>query len=78
MDIVIYIAIAVVALVIGVVCTIMAHRKMARSRAKTIIDDAQNEAEVIKKNKLLEAREEELRILSEAEKQASQRMSKAQ
>lgn len=78
MDIVIYIAIAVVALAVGVACTILAHRKMARSRAKTIIDEAESEAEVIKKNKLLEAREEELRILSEAEKQASQRLSKAQ
>jgi len=78
MEILIYTAIAVVALAIGIAGTIMAQRKMARSRAKTIIEEAENEAEVIKKNKLLEAREEELRILSDAEKQASQRMSKAQ
>ena len=51
---------------------------MARTRAKSIIEEAENEAEVMKKNKLLEAREEELRIISDAEKQASQRMSKAQ
>ncbi len=78
MEILIYTAIAVVALAIGIAGTIMAQRKMARSRAKTIIEEAENEADVIKKNKLLEAREEELRILSDAEKQASQRMSKAQ
>lgn len=78
MEILIYTAIAVVALAIGIAGTILAQRKIARSRAKTIIEEAENEAGVIKKNKLLEAREEELRILSDAEKQASQRMSKAQ
>lgn len=78
MDILIYSAIAVVALAIGIAGTILAQRSMARNRAKAIIEEAENEAEVMKKNKLLEAREEELRIISDAEKQASQRLSKAQ
>lgn len=78
MDIIIYISIAVVALVFGIVAAVIVQRNMSLSRAKSIIEDAESEAEVMKKNKLLEAREEELRIISEAEKQASQRLSKAQ
>ena len=78
MEILIYVTIAVLALAIGIAATIITQRNMARSRARIIVEEAQSEAEVLKKNKLLEAREEELRILSEAEKQASQRMSKAQ
>ncbi|MCM1292400.1 MAG: ribonuclease Y [Bacteroides sp.] len=75
---IIYAVIAVVALIVGVVCTIIIQRNMARSRAKAIVEEAESEADVLKKNKLLEAREEGLKILSDAEKQAQQRMSKAQ
>lgn len=79
MDSTIYVLIAaVVALAVGVVATLIVQRSMAHSRAKTIIEEAGKEAEVIKKNKELEAKEEELRIITEAEKQASQRLSKAQ
>lgn len=79
MEIIIYVTIAAVAaLAVGIVGTIIAQRNMARNRAKIIVEEAENEAEVIKKNKILEAREEELKIISDAEKQASQRMSKAQ
>ncbi len=78
MDIIIYVVIAVIALIVGVVATLIAQKNMSQSRAKIIIEEANSEAEVIKKNKLLEAREEEIRIIAEAEKQASQRMSKAQ
>lgn len=79
METIIYVAIAAIAaLVIGVVGTIIAQRFNARSRAKAIIEEAEVEVEVMKKNKLLEAREEELKIITEAEKQASQRLMKAQ
>ena len=78
MDILLYAVVAIVALIIGAAVSILIQRNMARTRAKSIIEEAENEAEVMKKNKLLEAREEELRIISDAEKQASQRMSKAQ
>ncbi len=79
MEPVIYASIAAVAaLIAGVVATVMVQRSMARSRAKIILEEAAKEAEVIKKNKELEAKEEELRIIAEAEKQASQRLSKAQ
>ena len=70
--------IAIIALVIGIVVTTIVQRNMASSRANAIIDEARNEAEVLKKNKLLEAREEELKIVGEAEKQANQRMQKIQ
>lgn len=79
METIIYVVIAAVAaLALGIICTIIVLRSMSRSRAKTIIEEAEAEAEVMKKNKLLEAREEELKILSDAEKQAAQRLQKAQ
>ena len=79
MEIAIYATVAaIVALIIGVVVTLVVQKNMAHSRAKVIIEEANSEAEVIKKNKLLEAREEEIRIKSEAEKVANQRLSKIQ
>ncbi len=77
-EFIIYAIIAIAALLIGVAIALIVQRNMAHSRAKIIVSEAENEAEVIKKNKMLEAREEELRIISEAEKQAQQRLSKAQ
>lgn len=79
MDIIIYICVAIVvtaAVTVAVLLTV--QRATGRSRAKTIVEDAEREAEVIMKNKLLEAREHELRIKSEAEKAANQRMQKIQ
>ena len=69
---------AIVALAIGAVATMIVQRNMATSRARTIIDEAKKEAEVIKKDRLLEAREEEIKIKAEAERQAQQRISKVQ
>ncbi len=78
MEIIINIAIGVVAAVIGVAATLIAQRRMAQTRAKTILADAEREAEDMKRNKLLEGREEVLRITAEAEKQANQRLAKVQ
>ncbi|MDE7393128.1 MAG: Rnase Y domain-containing protein, partial [Muribaculaceae bacterium] len=75
---IIYAGIAIIALAIGVVAAIIVQRKMAQSRARLIIDEATREADALKKNRLLEAREEELKIKAEAEKAANQRMSKVQ
>ena len=69
---------AAVALCIGVGITMVIQRNMAHTRAKSILEEAEKEADVIKKNKILEAKEEELKIISEAEKQANQRMSRLQ
>lgn len=78
MEIIIPIVTAVLAAVIAVAVTIMVQRSTARSRAKLIIEDAEREAEDLKKSKILEGREEALAITREAEKQANQRMSKVQ
>lgn len=78
MEILYYILAAVVGIALGYVITVAVQKSLARNRAKAIIEEAQREAEVLKKNKVLEAREEELKIKAEAEKQANQRFSKIQ
>lgn len=78
MEIILNIAIGVVAAAIGVAITIIVHRSMASTRAKQIIADAEREAEDIKRTKELQGREEALKITTEAEKTANQRMSKVQ
>ena len=77
-SIIIYVIVAVVALALGAVITSVVVRSSANSRANTIVDEARKEAELIKKNKLLEARNEERDIITEAEKQANQRLQKVQ
>ncbi len=72
------IAVVVLAIAAGSLATYLVQKAMARSRAKIIVEEAAKEAEVIKKNKLLEAREEGMKIKNEAEREASQRMSRAQ
>ncbi|WP_289646039.1 ribonuclease Y [uncultured Duncaniella sp.] len=78
MDILFYICAALIGAAIGIAILVAVQRATARSRAKIIIDDANREAEVIMKDKLLEAREQELKIKTEAEKQANQRLSRIQ
>ncbi|MBO5053762.1 MAG: ribonuclease Y [Muribaculaceae bacterium] len=78
MDTVTTISIAVLAAVAAAVVTLLVQRSMARSRAKLIIEDAEREAEDIKKNKELQGREQALKITSDAEKQATLRLSKVQ
>ena len=78
MVILFYICAALIGAAIGIAIMVAVQRATARSRAKTIIDDANREAEVIMKDKLLEAREQELKIKTEAEKQANQRLSRIQ
>lgn len=53
-------------------------RSSLKSKAKTILEEAELQADVIKNKKILEAKEEEIKIKSEAEKQANARMAKAQ
>ena len=68
MDIIIYLAIAVVALAVGALATVGVQKAMARSRAKAIIDEANREAEVIRQKELLKGREEGIKIKDEAER----------
>lgn len=72
------IVVGVVAALIGVVATIIVQKSVGKSQAKTIVEEARQEAEVLKQKKLLEAREEELQIKAEAEKQANSRLAKVQ
>lgn len=76
--IVVTIILVIVALCVGVAVTMIAQKNMAHTAAKSIVEEAKKEAEVLKKNKLLEAKEEELKIISDAEKQANQKMSRLQ
>ena len=78
MEIAIYIAVAVVAIALGSFATIAAQKSMARSRAKTIIDEARREAEVLRQKELLKGREEGIKIKDEAERTANQRMLRVQ
>ena len=78
MNILIYILVAVLAAVIGIGVTIVINRRMANTRAKQIVTDAERVADELKKSKELEGREEALKIISEAEKTANQRMSRVQ
>ncbi|MCC8038324.1 MAG: ribonuclease Y [Bacteroidales bacterium] len=78
MDIFLYVLIGVVALGLGALATVLIQRKLARTRAKLIIEEAQREADLLKQNKLLEAKQEGLEITNEAEKQAQQRLSRVQ
>ena len=78
MDILINIAIAVISLIVGGAVAMVLSKKMAHSRANNIIEEAKLEADVLKKNKILEAKEEEMKMKAEAEKVANARLSKIQ
>ena len=78
MDIVIWIVIAVAAAVVGYIVASMYSRKSASSRASQIVDEARREANVIKEKKVLEAKEEEMKILADAERAANQKLQKVQ
>ncbi len=77
-----YIILGIALLLAGVaIGALVANRLLKRnasSRANIIIAEAQNEAESLRNNKVLEGREEALKITSDAEKQAQQRMSRIQ
>lgn len=78
MNTAIWIIIALVAAAIGYFVADNLSKKRAGSRAHAIIDDAEREAEVIKEKKLLRAKEEEMKILNDAERTANQKIQKAQ
>lgn len=74
----IWIIIAVVAAVAGYAAAIVISRRNAGSRANSITQEAQRQAEVIKEKSQLQAKEEQMRIVAEAERQAQQKMQKVQ
>lgn len=72
------VAAAVIALIAGYMVAASRSKSNARSQANIIIDEAKREGEVIKEKKLLEAKEQELKIKNEAECQANQKLQKIQ
>ena len=73
-----YVIVAIVALLVGGGIALFISKKMAHSSAKNIIDEAKLEADVLKKNKLLEVKEEEMKMKSDLERQTNAKMSKIQ
>ena len=78
MNTAIWIIIALAAACIGYFVADYMSKKKAGSRARAIVDEAEREAEVIKEKRILKAKEEEMRILNEAERTATQKVQKAQ
>ena len=78
MEIAIWIIIALAAAAAGYLVAANVSKRNASSAANIIIEDAKREADVIKEKKILEAKEEEMKILSDADKTASQKIQKAQ
>lgn len=78
METAIWILIAVAAAAAGYVLATMTAKKNAKSAANILLEDARREADVIKEKKILEAKEEEMKIISDAERNASQKIQKAQ
>lgn len=74
----IWIIIAAVAAIAGYALASTMSRKSASSRAHIILEDARKDAEVIKEKKIIEAKEQEVKILSDAERNANSKMQKAQ
>lgn len=78
METAIWIIVALITAILGYVVANVLSKKNATSRANTIIDEAKRQAEVIKEKKILQAKEEEIKIIGDAEKNASQKLQKAQ
>ncbi len=70
--------IAVVCVAIGYLVALIISRRSATSRANTILEEAKREAEVTKEKKILEAKEEEMRLIADAERASNQRIQRAQ
>ncbi|MDE6230587.1 MAG: ribonuclease Y [Muribaculaceae bacterium] len=74
----IWIIVALAALAIGYFIAMSMSKKNAGSQANVIIEEARREADVIKEKSQLKAKEEEMKLLSEAERNINQRYSKMQ
>ncbi len=78
METAIWIILAAATAIIGYVTATVISKKSATSRANTIIEEAGREAEVIKEKRILQAKEEEMKIIGDAERTANQKLQKAQ
>lgn len=78
MNIILVVGLIIAALIVGASIAFIINKTLLASRAKTIIEEAEKEAEVLTKNKLLEVKEEFLQRKAELEKQVNSRNSKLQ
>jgi len=69
---------AIVAFLVGLTIAWILLNFVTNSRVKRRIEESEREAEVIKKNKLLEVKEQDLQMKAEFEKQVNSRISKLQ
>ncbi len=72
------IVIGAIALLVGGVGTFIAMKFIVKSRYNNLLKEAEAEAEVLKKNKLIEVKEKYLNLKEEYEKQVAQRNQKMQ
>ncbi|MDR2057779.1 MAG: ribonuclease Y [Dysgonamonadaceae bacterium] len=72
------IIIGIIGLIVGVASTWLIINYLNQKRSKKIIEEAEKEAEAIKKNKLLEVKEKFISLKADLEKQVSIRNSKLQ
>lgn len=72
------IIIGIATLVIGIILTWIVKDVMLKSKVKNRIEDAEKEAELIKKNKLLEVKEQAIQMKKELDEQMNARNSKIQ
>jgi ribonuclease Y len=68
MEIIIYVVVAVLGLLVGVVITSTVLRKQVLRKSHELLEEAKEKAEVLKKEKILQAKEKFLQLKSEHEK----------
>ena len=73
-----YVLIGIGALAVGVISTLLVTRMISKARGNGIIEEAKLQAEKIKNEKIIEAKETEMKIKTEAERQANARLAKVQ
>jgi ribonuclease Y len=78
MDVLLIIGIGIAGLAVGTIVTWISTKAIFKSRFQGIIDEAKKEAEVIKKDKLLEVKEKFIGLKADLEKQVSARNAKIQ
>lgn len=74
----IWIIIAIFTAAAGYVVASVMSKKSAKSQANQIIDEAVRESEVIREKGVIEAKKQEMKIVADAERNASQRLQKVQ
>ena len=78
MEIISLVITGLVCLLVGATVVFVIGKTLLKTRAQSIIEEAAKEAEVIKKNKLLEVKEKFLHLKADMEKQANARNAKLQ